>query len=66
MNKVEYINPNSVQLSDKEYESFLLWLRDMHKKEAALRLDVTRSTLDRVLATRSGKKETIDKILNII
>jgi hypothetical protein len=57
----------SVKLSAEDYRSFVKWVDNQPTKvDAAILLDITRPTLDRILGYRSGSPGNIEKVLNVL
>lgn len=57
----------SVRLSAEEYRSLVKWVNNQPTKvDAALLLDITRGTLNRILIARSGAQDTINKVLKVV
>lgn len=57
----------SEEMTIVEYKAFLRYVYAFpHKIDAALALEVSRPTLDAIISTGRGKKETINRIREIL
>ena len=57
----------SVKLTTEEYRALVKWMDNQPTKfDAALVLGVTRPTLDRILNSRKGSHDSIEKIKKLL
>jgi hypothetical protein len=57
----------SVKLTAEEHRALVKWVNAQPTKvDACIALDLTRPTLDRILAAKSGSPESIEKVLKVL
>lgn len=57
----------SERLTTDEFKALVKWVRAQPTKvDAAILLDITRPTLDRILIVRSASLETINKVRKVL